>query len=94
MAIVEKAAFIKDDGNFIHPETCADVVYYDENKGISVKEKIDEIIESMAGMTYVSIKIESFTSEPEYVEKGGVIGSVKFNFSFKFVCLLCVAFKC
>lgn len=77
-----KAAMAKNDGVIIHPETCADAVYYDEENGITVKQKIDEILEEMDGMTYTPITINEFKATPSYIERGQVITSITFNFKF------------
>lgn len=82
-SIVEKAAFVKNDGKYIHPETCASVVYYDEEHTVTVKEKIDEILEEMEGMTYVPISINNGTKvDPSELETGQIITSITFTLKF------------
>jgi len=82
MAIIAKAAIAKKDGEFIHPETCANAVWYDEEKGITVKQKIDEILEEMSEMVREPTKITAFTGSSISLEKGGQITSITFNYSF------------
>lgn len=70
------------DEEYVYPITSADIVYYDEENNISVKDKIDEIIENMEGLTYAPISINTFKTNPSYLERGNIIKSI--NFSYKF----------
>lgn len=86
MAIIEKSTLSKpSDGNgpkYVFPETTADLVYIDDELQETVADRLKAISEEMENMTYEPISISSFTATPSYVENGGVIKSIKFDFSF------------
>ena len=84
MANIEKAAMVRENGNYIHPETSADVVIYGYENGVpvTVKQKLDEIMNEMGDMTFVPIAINEFTVTPKEVEAGGAIKSITINAKF------------
>ena len=88
---IKKQLAIKDEltGEIqeVYPETSADCVYIDDKTTIldkmnELNEKIDKMKDDMAGMSFESLSISSFSINPTYVEKGDIINSITFNYSF------------
>lgn len=86
MAIIEKSTLAKPSNlgeeKYVYPITSADCVLYDEETHQTVKDKLDELVEEMEGMTYEPMAIKSFIASPSYVEKGNIIKSITFTFEF------------
>lgn len=86
MPTIEKSTLAKpSDGKgprYVFPKTTADLVYVDDEMDETVADRLNAIAEEMENMTYEPIAISSFIANPSYVENGGIITSIKFDFSF------------